>query len=112
MPGTKKCARLSSNLFAYELECGPPDSDSDSSATRGRYRVPQTGLNVIIKRTAGGFDHEMPQVRVSSMFYDVVVTGGTLRVSSEHCEAKWFEASTLTSLDLAPTVKGFFVNWG
>jgi hypothetical protein len=40
------------------------------------------------------------------------VTGGTLRVSAEHSEAKWVEASTVSSLDLAPTIQGFFSNLG
>jgi ADP-ribose pyrophosphatase YjhB (NUDIX family) len=64
------------------LPSGKVESGEPFDVTLVREVEEETGLNVIIKGTAGGFDHKMPQVRVSSMFYDVVVTGGTLRVSA------------------------------
>ena len=67
----------------------------------------ETGLQVIMTRTAGAWDFEMPRVHVCYLPFDAAVQRGTLRVSSVHSEAKWCGTDELKAQDLAPPVKGF-----
>ncbi len=67
----------------------------------------ETGLSVILKRTVGTADDEMPHVRVTNLFCEVTVTDGALRLNSESSESKWASPEEVAELDLARPVKDF-----
>lgn len=67
----------------------------------------ETGFNVVLKRTVGTADDEMPLVRVTNLFCEVTVTGGALRLNSESSEAKWATPQEVASADLARPIREF-----
>ena len=91
----------------WDLPGGKVESGEPFDVTLAREVEEETGFNVILKRSAGASDDEMPLVRVTNLFLEVTVTGGALRVSPEHSEARWCQPEEVAALDLARPIREF-----
>jgi 8-oxo-dGTP diphosphatase len=98
---------LTSRSYAgqWELPGGKIDSVERFDEALIREVREETGLEIALGRCAGATDTEMPCLHVTSLFYEARLTGGSFRLSSEHCEFRWAPPADVGALDLSPQVR-------
>jgi 8-oxo-dGTP diphosphatase len=89
----------------WEPPGGKLDHGETFDAALRREVLEETGLEVALVRCLGATDHEMPHIKVTHLFHEAEVTGGSVRLSHEHDEYRWVSTEELASLDLAPKAK-------
>jgi 8-oxo-dGTP diphosphatase len=91
----------------WDLPGGKAESGEPFDIALAREVEEETGFSVVLKRTVGTADDEMPLVKVTNLFCEVTVTGGALRLNSENTEAKWATPEEVASADLARPIRDF-----
>jgi 8-oxo-dGTP diphosphatase len=100
---------MESRHFAgqWDLPGGKTEPGELFDAALVREVEEETGFKVVLKRTIGTADDEMELIRVTNLFCEVAITGGSLRLNSESSEAQWATRPELTTLDLARPISEF-----
>lgn len=99
----------SSRLFPHQwdLPGGKVDAGERLDTALVREVAEETGLDVTVRRLAGASEYGLPEVRVVTLFFDMQLASGSVRLSAEHDAWQWISPAELGGLPLAEQLREF-----
>lgn len=97
----RRSSRSKTNPGRWELPGGKLDDRERFDDALRREVLEETGLEIGLGGPVGVADQRLPEIRVVHLVMEGTVTGGALRLSSEHSAGAWVAPARFGELELA-----------